>query len=62
MYEYKLERSRESLFFNVLPSMAPLSHGKRALAQLSHDTCRDQDTDKRNELYLDERVEFRGSL
>jgi hypothetical protein len=49
-------------FFNVLPTTAPLSHRKPALAQISHDTCRDQDTDKRNKIHLDVKVEFRGLL
>jgi hypothetical protein len=41
------------------PDGAPLSHRESALAQAS---CCDQDTDKRNELYLDERVELRCLL
>ena len=49
-------------FFIVLRSTAPLSHRELALAQISHYTCRDRDTDKRNELHLDERVDFRGLL
>ena len=57
MYEYKLEGSRGSLY-QLFPFKAPLSHRKPALDQISHDTRRDQDTDKRNELYLDEKVEF----
>jgi hypothetical protein len=39
-----------------------VSHRKPALVQTSHDTCRDQDTDKRNGLHLDETAEIRGLL
>ena len=48
--------------FIVFPSTAPLSHREPALARTSRDACRDQDTDKRNELNLDEMVQFRGLL
>jgi hypothetical protein len=46
----KLRTKQRVSFFIVLPSAAPLSHRKPALVQTS---CRDQDTDKRNELHLE---------
>jgi len=55
----KVRTKQRVSFFIVLPSTAPLSHRKPALAQIS---CRNQATDQRNGLYLDERVEIRGLL
>jgi hypothetical protein len=63
LHERVKERTKQRISFSiVLPSTTPLTHRTLALAQTSHDTCRDQDTDKRNEMYLDERVDFRVLL